>query len=385
MKLAFCIEYPIDQHGGTEVLVRELIRGLSPRHQILLVSADDCESFSRSSVANLVAEHIQWRPPEISSSRSKELAAALAQSKPDLVHFHFGESHAWKSRAFWKCPIVHVRRAGLRALSTNHGAFPFTHGWENFPLRRCFFIPAAWFSRQYVVARLETEVAVSENDFAFLRRSYPLARNKFRRIYHSRLHGLPPPPNPARSKTILCAGTIGPRKAQTVLVEAFCRLAPKFPDWQLVLVGRDGDETMSRRIRELIAQQRLGNHIHLPGTCSDDELSNWLKQSAIFVMPSLHEGLGLSLQEAQFYGCACIGTRCGGVTDLIQEGENGLLVPAGEVAPLAEALERLMSDAALRERFGVRGPQSVLEKGMTAEKMVQAYENLYADILKQDA
>ena len=142
---------------------------------------------------------------------------------------------------------------------------------------------------------------------------------------------------------------------------------------------------MTRQIRELVHQAHLEAQILMPGPCSDEELRNWLKTSAIFAMPSLYEGLGLSLQEAQFYGCACIGTRCGGVTDLIEDGENGLLVDAGKVKPLAEALEKLMSDVALREKFSRRAPQSVLEKGMTAGKMVEAYERLYAEILNQNA
>ena len=142
---------------------------------------------------------------------------------------------------------------------------------------------------------------------------------------------------------------------------------------------------MARQIRELIRHHRLENQLYLDGPCSDEELRAWFTTSAIFAMPSLYEGLGLSLQEAQFYGCACVGTRCGGVTDLIQDGDNGLLVDAGQVEPLTDALEKLMSDPALRERFSRRGPQSVLEKGMTAGSLVEAYERLYGELLNQNA
>ena len=54
MRIAQCLEYPIQQHGGTEVLVRELVRGLAERHEIVLVSDDDGESLCRSSVGALV-------------------------------------------------------------------------------------------------------------------------------------------------------------------------------------------------------------------------------------------------------------------------------------------------------------------------------------------
>ena len=75
--------------------------------------------------------------------------------------------------------------------------------------------------------------------------------------------------------------------------------------------------------------------------------------------------------------------RCGGPADLIEDGDNGFLTPVGQPAPLADALEKLMGDEKLRGRFSRRAPQSVLEKNMTSEKMVETYEQLYAKILKE--
>jgi len=178
----------------------------------------------------------------------------------------------------------------------------------------------------------------------------------------------------------LCAGTIGTRKGQTVLMEAFARIAKNFPQWRLVLLGRPGDAAMVQQIKETITKGKLENQTELLGSRSDEELRDWLRRAAIFAIPSTYEGLGLSLQEAQFYGCASVGTRCGGVEDLIQDGDNGLLVDVNNPGQLAQALEKLMSDRALRERFSRRGPESVMEKRMTAEFMVEAYERLYAEM-----
>ena len=388
MKLALCLEYPLAQHGGTEVLVAELIRGLSARHQILLVSPDDAASLARFPVAGGVSGHISWATEPASAARSRQLAQQLAAARPDLVHFHFGGNYAWKNRAFNKCPVVHAARAGLRVLSTNHGAFSIFEGYcaadRNF-LIKLALLPPAWLSKQFVLGHVATEVAVSQNDFHALRRWYPFQREKFRWIYHSQLQGDPPPFNPHRRPTVLCAGTFGSRKGQPLLVEAFGCVAKKFPDWQLVFIGREGDPAMMRHIRELIARHGLQPQVQLLGPRSDEELREWYRQSAIFAMPSVYEGLGLALQEAQFNGCACVATRCGGPADLITDGDNGLLVPVGRPAPLAAALERLMGDAALRERFSRRAPDSVLEKNMTAARMVAAYEQLYAELLSRPA
>jgi glycosyltransferase involved in cell wall biosynthesis len=386
MKIALCLEYPIDQHGGTEVLVSELIRGLAKKHQVVLVSPDDTASLARSKIAGLVAEHISFTPVWNSAARARELAGKIARAKPDVAHFHFGGNYGWGSRAFWRCPVVHLQKSGVKCLSTNHGAFSILEGycWEKRPLAvKLALLPPAWLSKQCVLAHLRCEVAVSQNDFRCLRRWYPAMHKKFRWIYHSRLHGVPPPENPGREKIILCAGTVGPRKAQPLLAEAFALVAKKFPGWRLVFIGRTDDDGTMRRIREIGVREKLEDQIQFLGARSDDELRDWLQRAAIFAMPSTYEGLGLSLQEAQFYGCACVATRCGGTADLIQDGDNGFLVPVGQPAPLAAALEKLMGDEKLRGRFIRRSPQSVLEKGMTAEKMVESYERLYAGILKR--
>lgn len=385
MKLVLCLEYGITQHGGTEVLVTELIRGLSVNHKVVLVSDDDASTVAQSSVVTCLDEHIPWRAEPASPGRSQILANRIARTNPDLVHFHLGGSYGWSARAFNKCPIVHVLRKSIPTLSTNHGAFSLLEGycWE----RRHFLVklgllPMAWLSKQYVLSFLHTEVAVSQNDFRKLKRRYPAMRSKFRWIYHSRIRESHfTSSHRDREKVILCAGTIGPRKGQTYLVEAFCRLASRFPDWRLVLIGREGDAAMGQAIRERIATSGLAGQVLWLGSCSDAELQEWLKKSAIFAMPSLSEGLGLSLQEAQFYGCACVGTSCGGVTDLIEDGYDGLLVPPGKAEPLAEALEKLMNDPVLRTKLSEEGARSVLAKGMTAGKMVTAYEQLYREIL----
>jgi glycosyltransferase involved in cell wall biosynthesis len=386
MKIAHCLEFPIDQHGGTEVLVAELIKGFAKQHQVVLVSPDEAGAPARSKIAPFIGGHISFLPVWKSVSHARELAKKIAQAKPDIVHFHFGGNYGWGNRVFWKCPIVHLRKLGVPCLSTNHGAFSILEGyvWEKRGLAtKLALLPPAWLNKQIVLAHLRCEVAVSQHDYHALRRWYPPMRGKFRWIYHSRLHGMPPPPNPERQKIILCAGTIGSRKGQPLLTEAFACIAKKFPGWRLIFIGRCGDDALLEHIHQAIAREKLEDQIQLLGARSDDELRDWMQRAAIFAMPSTYEGLGLSLQEAQFYGCACVGTRCGGVEDLIQDGDNGLLVDVNNPMQLAEALEKLISDPDLRERFSRRAPQSVLEKNMIADKMVEAYEQLYAEILNQ--
>ena len=384
MKIALCLEYPIEQFGGTEILVREMIYGLGERYEIILVSPDNESAIKDSSVGSILRGHLSWEPDQISVGNSRRLAQDLVNSGVKLVHFHFGGNYAWGNRYFTKCPILPLSRLGVPCLSTNHGAFALMHGYcgpQRAFLKWALF-PAAWLNKVRIVAHLKREIAVSMHDYNALRRWYWPVRSRFGQIYHSRIHASSVPSSPPqRSKTIICVGTIGRRKGQTFLVEAFSRISADFPDWKLVLIGRHGEDWMLEKIHAMIAQIRLSEKIVLMNQCSDHELNQWLKTAGIFAMPSLLEGLGLSLQEALFHGCACIASSAGGITDLIQNGSNGLLVEPGNVEQLADGLIKLMSNEKLRRQFGVRGSQSVVEKEMTAEGMCEKYDQLYRNIL----
>src|ERR1700759_3155816 len=98
MRIALCLEYSIDQRGGTEVLVTELVKGLSKQHQIILVSSDTPATIAQSKLRPLITEHIAFTPDWRSTSAAPELAEKIAQTKPDLAHFHFGGNYGWGNR-----------------------------------------------------------------------------------------------------------------------------------------------------------------------------------------------------------------------------------------------------------------------------------------------
>lgn len=387
-KIALCLECPIDQFGGTETLVRELVRGLAGRYRITLVSNDDESSIKKSSVADKLDGHLAWKPGEISTDTSRELARSLSEGGIKLAHFHFAGNYGWGNRYFQKSPILFLSRLGVPCLSTNHGAFSIFDGYCG-PQRSVFvkgaLFPPAWLNKIRVLGRLKTEIAVSQHDYHALQRWYWPLRAKFGQIYHSQLHlsqiDAAPVPAASRSKTIICVGTIGLRKGQTFLAHAFSRIAPEFPDWRLALIGRHGEASMVAEIKGIIARDKLSERILLLDKCSDEEVDHWMRTAAIFAMPSLFEGLGLSLQEALFRGCACIGSSAGGITDLIENDSNGILVGRGNVDELARGLQKLMAGEDLRARLGAQARQSIIQKEMFAEKMVEKYDQLYKSIL----
>src|SRR6185436_10059963 len=98
---------------GTELLVQELIRGLSIAHQLVLVSNDSTVSIDQSFWKSRLVEHISWNPQTISRTRSQQLADRLVNAKVQLAHFHFGGNYGWGNRAFDLCPVVPLARRGV--------------------------------------------------------------------------------------------------------------------------------------------------------------------------------------------------------------------------------------------------------------------------------
>lgn len=179
---------------------------------------------------------------------------------------------------------------------------------------------------------------------------------------------------------------MGERKGQQYLLEAFAQTAGSHPGWELILAGRHGHGPTMARIEELLEQNPAIRHRVkiLPGV-SDEMALELLKTSAIFAMPSTAEGLGLSLQEAQFYGCACIGSRVGGIPELIEDEVTGILVPSRDSQALAAGLIRLMDNPDLRRQFSEKGRRSIVNRDMTSERMVEKYLKLYGETLQADA
>src|SRR5205823_619218 len=100
---------------------------------------------------------------------------------------------------------------------------------------------AAWTNRAMLYRKVRVEVAVSKHDQRRLISQFPPFRKKIIQRYHSLLSADAPPPNLRdREPVVLCVGTIGGRKAQPLLAEAFARVASRHPQWQLELVGRAG-------------------------------------------------------------------------------------------------------------------------------------------------
>lgn len=156
------------------------------------------------------------------------------------------------------------------------------------------------------------------------------------------------PPPEQRPTRIVGVGRLSPEKGFDVLVRAFARIAPWYPDWTLQIFGVGPQRGP---LAELADSLGVRDNVCLAGWADQPEAA--LLECGVFVLPSRYEGFPNALLEAMACGLPCIASACdSGPGEIIRDGIDGLLVPPGNVDALADALRQLISDDAKRARLG---------------------------------
>ncbi|HSP73288.1 MAG TPA: glycosyltransferase family 4 protein, partial [Gaiellaceae bacterium] len=199
---------------------------------------------------------------------------------------------------------------------------------------------------------------------------------------------------------VLYVGTLAPEKGNDVLLRAFSLVRERVPDASLLLVGRhnryfqvSAPRGRGRR-REARLRQRdypqeiaalvseLGDRVVLVDGVRHEELAAYYALADVFVMPSTgQEPFPLPVLEALASELPVVATRRGGLPEIVRDGVDGALVPAGDPAALAAALEALCADPAARRELGARG-RTLVEREFTwahhARRLLTLYEAIAA-------
>ncbi len=154
-------------------------------------------------------------------------------------------------------------------------------------------------------------------------------------------------------------GRLSEQKGQLLLVQAAAQLKHEGRQFELVLVG---DGPMRAEIEALIAREGLGSYVTITGWASGAEVRKQIEAARAFVLPSFAEGLPVVLMEALGRGRPVITTYIAGIPELVQDGINGWLVPAGSTEHVASAM-RAALDATPEQlsEMGQKGYQRVRE------------------------
>ncbi len=188
---------------------------------------------------------------------------------------------------------------------------------------------------------------------------------------------------PADARLISTIGQIGLRKGQDVLVEALAHVAARHPDVHLLIVGeRHSQKDEARRfefeLRDRVASSGFAERVHWLGNRKD--VACLLRELTLVAHAARQEPLGRVLLEAAASGCATIATEVGGTAEIFPASVNaGCLVPADDVRALVNALDRLLTDPALRSALGQRARAVAVERfdvGLASQKLAGAYDEV---------
>lgn len=145
---------------------------------------------------------------------------------------------------------------------------------------------------------------------------------------------------PSASRDAVFAGVLVPGKGVHILLDAFAQI--KAPGANLILVGAAQNADYAAALHEQAARLQIADRVKFVGSLPQHELARHFGAARVMVLPTLSEGLGRVIVEAMACGTPVIASRVGGIPELIRDGENGWLVPPGDVDALAGALHRAL-------------------------------------------
>jgi glycosyltransferase involved in cell wall biosynthesis len=346
--------YKVFDVGGAEQLLLELLPHLQSHVQVIPVAMNGS--------TGAMAERYRsagLSPVDLQASSSFDVSWAVRfgrlvrRLRPDLVHFHSPLPAAIGR------PILAVR--GVPIVYTEHNAwanYVWPTRWANivtYPLNSASIAVSGWVRASQEGSRLgrvawETRVIHNGIDVGSVRRDATPPADLAHPVYGS-------------------VGHLRHVKGVDVLLEASPLIRTQVPGAQGVVVGSGEDEMALRALRG-----RLGVEEFVDFLGFREDARQLLHALDVFVVPSRHEGLPVALLEAMALGRPVVATSVGGIREVVQDEENGLLVPPEDPGALADAVVRLLLEGELAGGLGAAARATVEERFSSARMAAEILE-----------
>jgi glycosyltransferase involved in cell wall biosynthesis len=167
------------------------------------------------------------------------------------------------------------------------------------------------------------------------------------------------------------------RKGLPTLIRAAPRVLAALPETEFWVVGHD---TVRPRMQALCCDQGVERRFQFWGLRSQAELQQLYAQADVFAMPSLTEAFGAVFLEAMAAGVTVLGTRVGGIPEIIEDGRNGLLVSPDDPADLGQAIIRALQDSGLRDQLRHAGLETA--RRFSLNRMMRCNYQVYQQVLQ---
>ena len=346
MKIALVSPYDWAVPGGVNSHVTQLAQQfIRSGHDVRVIAPSSQRSSHQVDYLTVIGEHVIGLPASgsvanvcLSFNLGPRVKALLARERFDIIHVH---------EPFMPLlPFQFLRYADTTLLATFHAT---RDGGSRLYAYARFIIEPWW-------CRIDGRIAVSRAALKMISRYFA---DRYRIIpngidYAHFAAEVPPIPKYIDNKrNILFLGRQEKRKGLPYLLEAYARLKRERPDIRLIVVGPDGG--MRAACERYVRQNRLEDVV-FAGFVPYEELPRYYKTADVYCAPNTgHESFGIVLLEAMAAGTPIVASNIGGFADVVEDGVEGVLVPPRDADALASAMDRLLSDAALREEMGRAG------------------------------
>lgn len=293
-------------------------------------------------------------PPGLRPRLILRLARLFRRLNPDLVH-----THNTKPLLYAAAAARLARVGGL--VHTNHGQ---RCGCTR--LQNCLFKLAARCADCIVCVSedgraLSLREGLPSGDWRTIRNGIDINRFSFK--------------GPRRGASAVLVARLSPEKDIPTLLRAVRLVVAQEPSFRVRIAG---DGACLGELRLLAEQLRVSAHVDFLGEVQD--VAALLSDASLSVLPSLTEGISLTILEAMSLGLPVVATRTGGTPEVVIDGVTGLLVPPRDPTALAGGLLRIWRDRELGARMGEAGRRRV-ESHFDVRRMVAEYESLYLHVL----
>lgn len=283
----------------------------------------------------------------------------------DILHVHMSADNSFYRKAVF---IRKAHKEGKKIIIHMHGST-----FDLFYKERCN--AAQKQQVREIFAMADKVIALSEDWKEFLA-EYICDEQKIVVIYNA--VKIPEAyPKDYTNRKMLFLGIMGQRKGTYDLIEVLPEILSKYPDSHIYF-GGDGEREQAE---QLCMEKGIADHVTFLGWVRGAEKEKLLKECGIYVLPTYHEGMPMSILEAMSYGMAVVSTYVGGIPHIITDGENGLLCEAGDKAALQEKLLKLLEDENLRERLGQNAYETMARNFDVKENVKRVY-GIYEELCK---
>lgn len=352
-------------HGGAEQMVREMLERLGPTYSTFLITGRYSRTLPRTETRN----GFTIVRVGLGVAADKFLYPILAalhvrRFRPDVIHANM-ESYAGIALIFARYTAPYAKRI----LTLQSGDLDDPRKQRN------VFIRLFWKSMHrtpHVLTAISSFLA-ARGDRLRAGMSKTLLTPNGVDLSHVPTASVRVP------QRVVCVARLNWAKGLDYLLEAWPAVLTNFPKATLRFVG-DGEkrQEMEKRIAEL----GIGDSISFAGKVTHDVVLKEMSEAEVFVCPSLAEGLGIVFIEAQACGLPTIGTRVGGIPDIIEHEKTGLLIEPKNSEQISAAIMRVLGDRAFAAQLVENAKESV--HTFEWDKVMQTIDEVYRRVLQEN-